>query len=83
MSHQYRFKRGNRVRIVSGKHAGATDIVDSKVFQYSADYSEELGAAYHVVLDAGKRVTVRVEQAEGVNRTESTSSSHVSLIEPY
>ena len=50
------------MRIVSGKYAGATGTVDSKVFQRSVDYPEELGAAYHVVLDAGNVVTVRVEQ---------------------
>lgn len=30
--------------------------------QRSVDYPEELGAAYHVVLDAGTVVTVLVEQ---------------------
>lgn len=50
MSHQYRFKRGDRVRIISGKYSGATGTVDSKVFQRSVDYPEELRASYHVVL---------------------------------
>ena len=40
-------------KIISGKHTGATGTVDSKVFQYSVDYPEELGSAYHVVLDTG------------------------------
>ena len=66
MSHQYRFKRGDRVRIISGKHAGTTGTVDSKVFQYSVDFPEDLGAAYHVVLDGGKVVTVRTEQVVGI-----------------
>ena len=62
MSHQYHFRRGDRVKIISGKYAGATGTVDSKVLQRSADYPEELGAAYHVVLGDGRVVTVRVEQ---------------------
>ena len=53
MSHVYKFIRGDRVRIVSGKYAGATGTVD---------YPEELGARYHLVLDNGAVVTVRVEQ---------------------
>ena len=62
MSHQYGFKRADRVRIISGKYAGATGSVDSKVFKRSVDYPEELGAGYHVVLDDAMVVTVRVEQ---------------------
>lgn len=62
MSHAYKFVRGDRVRMISGKYVGATGTVDSKVFQYSVDYPEELGASYHVVLDSGTVVTVRVEQ---------------------
>ena len=60
MSHAYKFIRGDRVKIVSGKYASATGTVDSKLFQYSVDYPEELGAAYPVVLDGGKVVTVQV-----------------------
>ena len=62
MSHVYSFKRGDRVRKASGKNAGATGTVDSKVLQRRAHYPEELGAGYHVALDAGKVVTVWVEQ---------------------
>ena len=49
MRHQYRFKRGDRVRTTSGKHVGATGAVDSKVFQYSVYYLEECTPGYHVV----------------------------------
>ena len=62
MSHVYKFQRGDRVRIISGMYAGASGTVDTKVFQYSVNYPEELGMSYHVVLDAGQWVTVRVEQ---------------------
>ena len=44
MSYVYRFKRGDRVKIVSGKYAGATGTVDSKVFQRTVDYPDGLGA---------------------------------------
>ena len=62
MSHQYGFKRSDRVKIISGKYSGATGTMDTRVFQYSADYPEELGVSYHVVLDTGAWVTVRVEK---------------------
>ena len=45
MSYQYRFKRGDWVKIISGKYSGATGTVDSKVFQRSMDCPGELGAA--------------------------------------
>ncbi len=62
MSHQYVFKRGDWVTIFSGYYNGSVGTVNSKVFQRNVEYPEELGAAYHVLLDAGKVVTVRVEQ---------------------
>ena len=74
MSHQYGFRRGDRVKIISGKYAGATGTVDSKVFQYSVDYPKELGASYHVVLDGGKVVTVRTEQVEPVRTNVITNT---------
>ena len=67
VGHFYKFKRGDRVKIVSGKYAGNVGTVDSCVFQRSVDYPDEYGAAYHVILDDedGRRViTVRVEQVE-------------------
>ena len=73
MSHQYGFRRGDRVKIVSGKHAGATGVVDSRVFQYSVDYPEELGAVYHVVLDTGNVFTVRVGQVTSGSPEDSRS----------
>ena len=60
MSYQWRFKRGDPVRIVSGQYSGATGTVDSCVFQRSVDYPEEYAAGYHVVLSDGRVVTVQV-----------------------
>lgn len=35
MNHKYRFIHGDRVRIISGKYAGAAVAVDSKLFSNS------------------------------------------------
>ena len=41
VSHNYRFKRGDYVRIRWGRYAGALGIVDSAVFQTTVDYPDE------------------------------------------
>ena len=38
VSHNYRFKRGDRVRIRWGRYAGAVGVVDSAVFQKTVDF---------------------------------------------
>lgn len=38
VSHNYRFKRGDPVRIGWGRYAGATGVVDSAVFQKPVDF---------------------------------------------
>ena len=65
VGHYYRFKRGDRVAILWGRYEGATGAVDSAVFQRTVDYPNVYAPGYHVVLDDGSVVTVRVEQ---VNR---------------
>ena len=59
VSHNYRFKRGDPVRIGWGRYAGATGVVDSAVFQKTVDYPDDYSAGYHVVLEAERVVTVR------------------------
>ena len=66
MGYQYRFSRGDQVRIVSGKHKGATGMIDSRVFQRSVDLPEEHTACYHVLLDSELVVTVNVSQVEAL-----------------
>ena len=66
MSSSYRFRRGDRVRIISGKHKGASGTVDSKVFQRSVDLPDEHTPSYHVVLDSELLVTVNVKQVEAL-----------------
>ena len=65
VGHYYRFKRGDRVTIVSGRYKGHTAVVDSAVFQRTVDYPDELAPGYHVVLDTGPVVTVRWDQLAG------------------
>ena len=62
VSHSYKFRRGDRVVIASGSHAGASGTVESLVFQRTVDYPNEYAAGYHVVKDDGRTVTVRWDQ---------------------
>ena len=62
MSHNYRFERGDLVRI-RGHHAGGAGVVDNAVFQKTVDYPEEYAASYHVLLEDERVVAVRWDQA--------------------
>ena len=64
MGHFYRFIRGDRVVIVSGKRAGVPGVIDSAVFQRTLDYPEEYSPGYHVVLADDAVVTVRWDQVK-------------------
>ena len=64
MGHYYRFKRGDRVVIVSGQRSGVLGVVDSAVFQRTIDYPEDLSPGYHVVLADDAVVTVRWDQVK-------------------
>ena len=64
MGHYYRFKRGDRVFIVSGQRSGVLGVVDSAVFQRSIDYPEDVSPGYHVVLPDDAVVTVRWDQVK-------------------
>ena len=59
-------KRGDRVKITTGKYAGHTGTVESNVYQRSADYQDEWFNGHHVMLDNEELVTIRWEQVEGV-----------------
>ena len=52
-------KRGDRVRITSGKYAGHTDTVESDVHQRTEDYPDGWANGYHIMLDTMVLVTVR------------------------
>ena len=64
MGHYYRFKRGDRVTIISGRNQGIKGVVDSAVFQRTVDAPDEYSPGYHVVLDSGSVVTVRWDQVQ-------------------
>ena len=64
MGHYYRFKRGDRVVIVSGQRSGVLGVVDSAVFQRTIDHPEDVSPGYHVVLPDNAVVTVRWDQVK-------------------
>ena len=64
VSQYYRFRRGDRVVILSGKHSGAAGVVDSAVFQRTVDWPGQFAPGYHVLLGDGRAVTVRWDQVE-------------------
>ena len=49
---------------MSGKHTGSDGVVDSALFQRTADYPREFSPGYHVVLVDGKVLTVRWDQVK-------------------
>ena len=57
-------RRGDRVRITTGKYAGHTGTVESNVHQRTLDYPNELHNGFHIMLDTEVLVTVRREQVE-------------------
>lgn len=57
-------RRGDWVRITTGKYAGHTGTVEANVHQRTVDYPDEWHNGHHVMLDSEKLVTVRWEQVE-------------------
>ena len=64
MGFHYRFSRGDRVQIISGKHKGATGTVDANVFQRSVDFPKDHLPCHHVLLDSHLVITINVNQVE-------------------
>lgn len=44
-------RRGDRVKIISGKYAGHHGTIESNLYQKSADYPDELHNGFHILLD--------------------------------
>ena len=61
-------KRGDRVKITSGKYAGHTGTVESNVYQRTVDYPDEFANGYHVMLDTEELVTVQWDHLEALKR---------------
>ena len=53
----YVYKRGYPVSIISASY----NVVDSTVFQRNLEYPDQYAPGYHVVLDTGPVVTVRLD----------------------
>ena len=45
-------KRGDRVKITSGKYAGHTGTVESNVYQRTVDHPDEWHNGFHLMLDS-------------------------------
>ena len=52
-------RRGDWVRIISGKHAGHYGMVVSNVHQRTVDYPDEFANGYRIMLDTEELVTVQ------------------------
>ena len=67
MSFHYRFSRGDRVQIISGKLKGHTGTVDTNVFQRSVDFHKDHLPCHHILLDNRMVITVNVNQVEALD----------------
>jgi len=61
-------RRGDRIRVISGKYAGHTGTVESNVYLRTVDYPDEWHNGFHIWLDSEELVTVRREQVTGAIR---------------
>jgi len=59
--------RGDRVRIISGKHKGEAGTVDANVFQRSVDFPKYHLPCHHVLLDNHLVITINVNQVEALD----------------
>ena len=67
MGFHYRFSRGDRVKIVSGKLKGHTGTVDANVFQRSVDFPKDNLPCHYVLLDNDLVITINVSQVEALD----------------
>jgi len=75
MGFHYRFSRGDRVQIISGKHKGATGTVDANVFQRSVDFPTDHLPCHHVLMDNHLVITINVNQVEALDEFGRRQSS--------
>ncbi|MEE3012760.1 MAG: KOW motif domain-containing protein [Chloroflexota bacterium] len=67
MGFHYRFSRGDRVQIISGKFKGHTGTVDANVFQRSVDFPKDHLPCHHILLDNHLVITINVNQVEALD----------------
>ena len=67
MGFHYRFSRGGRVQIISGKFKGETGTVDANVFQLSVDFPKDHLPGHYVLLDNHLVITINVNQVEALD----------------
>ena len=58
-------RRGDRVRVTTGKYGGQKGTVEANVYQRTVDYPDEWAYGHHIMLDAEELVTVQWGQVEG------------------
>ena len=58
-------KRGDRVTITTGKHAGHQGTVESNVHRRTVDLPDERAKGHHVMLDSEELVTARCVRSKG------------------
>ncbi len=59
-------RRGDRVTIIDGRYAGQNGVVESNVYQRTADHPDEMANGHHVMLDTDELVTVRWDQVDAI-----------------
>ena len=57
-------RRGDRVTTSNSRYAGYRGMIESNVFKRTADYPDKFANGYHMMLDTGVPVTVRLDQVE-------------------
>ena len=62
MTKTWKRRRGDQVRIISGKYAGLTGPVEANVYQRTVDYPDEFANGFDVMLATGVLVTLGWEQ---------------------
>ena len=60
-------RRGDRVRITTGKYAGHVGTIEANVYQRTVDYPDVYHNGHHIMLDSEVLVTVRWEQVVTLN----------------
>jgi len=61
---RYKFASGDKVRVVSGPHAGNSAEISSRVFIQDQSHPDANNPGYHITLEYGRWVTVKWDSVE-------------------